>query len=156
MKLLKIFFSIAVVLGLYSCNKDKVSTYSKEEGEMFLEENKSKPGVIVTDSGLQYKITKEGNQIKPGASDNVTVHYHGTTPDGVVFDSSIERGQSISFDLNRVIKGWQEGVQLMGEGAEYTFYIPQELAYGNNPPGGGVIQAYMPLIFDVELIKVNK
>lgn len=128
----------------------------KEDGLKFLEENKSKEGVVVTASGLQYKVIKEGNDIKPSETDNVTVHYHGTTPDGTVFDSSVDRGEPASFGLNQVIKGWTEGVQLMGEGAKYTFYIPQELAYGANPRAGGPIKPFMPLVFEVELIKVNK
>jgi FKBP-type peptidyl-prolyl cis-trans isomerase len=128
----------------------------KEDGIKFLEENKGKEGVVVTESGLQYIVVKEGNATHPSATDNVTVHYHGTTPDGTVFDSSVERKETASFGLNQVIKGWTEGLQLMGEGAKYTFFIPQELAYGANPRGGGPIKPFMPLVFDVELISVNK
>ena len=128
----------------------------KEDGLKFLEENKSKEGVKVTDSGLQYLVVKEGNETHPIATDNVTVHYHGTTPDGTVFDSSVDRGEPASFGLNQVIKGWTEGLQLMGEGAKYTFYIPEGLAYGANPRGGGPIKPFMPLVFEVELIKINK
>jgi FKBP-type peptidyl-prolyl cis-trans isomerase len=127
----------------------------KEEGLKFLEENKSKEGVQVTDTGLQYVVLKEGNATKPAATDNVTVHYHGTTPDGTVFDSSVDRGEPASFGLNQVIRGWTEGLQLMGEGTKYKFFIPQELAYGANPRGG-TIKPFMPLVFEVELIKVNK
>ncbi|MEI6864985.1 FKBP-type peptidyl-prolyl cis-trans isomerase [Flavicella sp.] len=127
----------------------------KEDGLKFLEENKAKEGVVVTESGLQYIVIKEGNGIHPEATDNVTVHYHGTIPDGTVFDSSVDRGAPSSFGLNQVIKGWTEGLQLMGEGAKFTFYIPQELAYGANPRGG-LIKPFMPLVFEVELIKVNK
>ena len=131
----------------------------KEEGIKFLEENKSKEGVITTDSGLQYIVLEEGSGETPdGPSANVEVHYHGTTPDGTVFDSSVDRKKSISFGLNRVIKGWTEGVQLMKEGAKYKFFIPQELAYGANAPqgGSGPIKPFMPLVFEVELIKINK
>lgn len=127
----------------------------KEEGIKFLEENKSKEGVVVTESGLQYIVIKEGNDTKPTETSNVTVHYHGTTPDGTVFDSSVDRGEPASFGLNQVIRGWTEGLQLMGEGAKFTFFIPQELAYGANPRGGGPIKPFMPLVFEVELIKVN-
>ncbi|MCO6500715.1 MAG: FKBP-type peptidyl-prolyl cis-trans isomerase [Vicingus serpentipes] len=131
---------------------------AKAEGEKFLAENKTKPGVITTASGLQYIVLKEGTGNQPTATSNVEVHYHGTTPDGTVFDSSVDRGQSISFGLNQVIKGWTEGVQLMKEGAKYKFFIPQELAYGANAPQGGQgpIKPYMPLIFEVELIKINQ
>ena len=127
----------------------------KEAGLQFLEANKNKEGVLTTESGLQYIVVKEGSNNKPSATDNVTVHYHGTTPEGVVFDSSVDRGEPSSFGLNQVIKGWTEGLQLMGEGAKFKFFIPQELAYGANPRGG-VIKPFMPLVFDVELIKINK
>lgn len=129
----------------------------KEEGIKFLEQNKTQPGVQVTASGLQYKVVKEGTGKNPSATSVVKVHYHGTTPDGTVFDSSVERGEPIEFGLNQVIPGWTEGVQLMKEGAKYIFYIPQELAYGANAPQGGQgpIKPYMPLVFEVELIKVN-
>lgn len=135
--------------------QNKESEKIKADGIKFLEENKKKEGVITTASGLQYIVMKEGTGKQPTATSNVEVHYHGTTPDGTVFDSSVERGQSISFGLNQVIKGWTEGVQLMKEGAKYKFFIPQELAYGANPRPGGPIKPFMPLVFEVELIKVN-
>jgi len=127
----------------------------KAAGLKFLAENKVKEGVITTASGLQYIIIKEGTGKQPTATSNVTVHYHGTTPDGTVFDSSVDRGQPASFGLNQVIKGWTEGVALMKEGAKYEFFIPQELAYGASPRPGSPIKPYMPLIFEVELISVN-
>lgn len=133
----------------------KKSESIKADGIKFLEENKKKDGVVTTASGLQYIVMKEGTGKQPTATSNVTVHYHGTTPEGVVFDSSVERNQPASFGLNQVIKGWTEGVQLMKEGAKYKFFIPQELAYGANPRPGGPIKPYMPLVFEVELIKVN-
>jgi FKBP-type peptidyl-prolyl cis-trans isomerase len=135
----------------------KGSESAIEEGEKFLAENKTKEGVTTTESGLQYIVLKEGTGAQPNATSNVEVHYHGTTPDGTVFDSSVDRGQTISFGLNQVIKGWTEGVQLMKEGAKYKFFIPQELAYGANAPGGGSgpIKPFMPLVFEVELIKIN-
>jgi FKBP-type peptidyl-prolyl cis-trans isomerase len=129
----------------------------KEQGLQFLEDNKTQEGVQVTATGLQYIVLKEGTGKQPIATSNVEVHYHGTTPDGTVFDSSVERGESISFSLNQVIAGWTEGLQLMKEGAKYKFFIPQELAYGANAPQGGQgpIKPYMPLVFEVELIKIN-
>ena len=129
----------------------------KADGEAFLAENATKEGVLTTASGLQYIVMKEGNGAQPTAASNVEVHYHGTTPNGTVFDSSVERGKSISFGLNQVIPGWTEGVALMKEGAKYKFFIPEELAYGANPPQGGQgpIKPFMPLVFEVELIKVN-
>lgn len=126
-----------------------------KEGVAFLEANKTKEGVVTTESGLQYIVLKEGTGRQPSATSSVTVHYHGTTPEGVVFDSSVNRGQPATFGLNQVIKGWTEGVQLMKEGAKYKFFIPNQMAYGSNPPPGGVIKSLMPLIFEVELIKVN-
>ncbi len=130
----------------------------KEQGVKFLEENESADGVVTTESGLQYVVLTEGGENHPTATDNVTVHYHGTTIDGTVFDSSVDRGTPASFGLNQVIKGWTEGLQLMGEGAKFKFFIPQELAYGANAPGGGqgVIKPFMPLVFEVELISINK
>jgi len=95
----------------------------KADGIQFLRENKEKEGVVTTDSGLQYLVLKKGDDSKkPGATDNVTVHYHGTTPDGTVFDSSVDRKTPASFGLNQVIKGWTEGLQLMGEGAKFKFF----------------------------------
>ena len=128
------------------------------EGLKFLEENKTKEGVVTTASGLQYEVMTQGEgDVHPTATSNVEVHYHGTTPDGTVFDSSVDRGETISFGLNQVIKGWTEGVQLMTVGSKYKFTIPQELAYGANAPqgGSGPIKAYMPLVFEVELFKIN-
>ena len=136
--------------------KQKLASASQiKEGEEFLAENAKKEGVITTESGLQYIIMKEGTGKKPTETSNVTVHYHGTTPDGTVFDSSVERGEPATFNLNQVIKGWTEGVALMKEGAKYKFFIPQELAYGANPRPGGPIKPYMPLIFEVELISIQ-
>ena len=135
----------------------KKSESVKTDGLKFLEENKTKEGVVTTASGLQYIVLKEGEGDHPVATSTVEVHYHGTTPDGTVFDSSVDRGKTISFGLNQVIKGWTEGVQLMTVGAKYKFFIPQELAYGANAPGGGggAIKPFMPLVFEVELFKIT-
>ncbi len=127
----------------------------KQVGEEFLAKNAKKSGVKVTASGLQYEVLKEGKGEHPVATSKVKVHYHGTTPEGVVFDSSVERGEPISFGLDQVIKGWTEGVQLMKVGAKYRFYIPQELAYGPSSPSP-TIKPYMPLVFEVELIEIEK
>ncbi len=135
---------------------EKQYAKSKEDGIKFLTENKKKNGIKVTASGLQYEILKAGTGAHPTATSTVKVHYHGTTPDGRVFDSSVDRGEPISFGLNQVIKGWTEGVQLMQVGAKYKFYIPQELAYGANPQPGSIIEPYMPLVFEVELIAIEK
>lgn len=129
----------------------------KKEGVKFLEENKTKEGVVTTESGLQYIVLKEGTGKSPTANDVVVVNYHGTTINGEVFDTTQGKDKPAQFSVNRVIKGWTEGLQLMKEGAKYKFFIPQELAYGVNAPRGGtgVVKPFMPLIFEVELIEVK-
>ena len=127
---------------------------TKKEGLAFLAENKKRPEVKITQSGLQYEVIREGIGPKPGPTSRVKVHYHGTTPAGDVFDSSVDRGQPSEFGLNQVIKGWTEGLQLMRAGSKYKFFIPQELAYGANPQPGSIIEPYMPLVFEVELLEV--
>lgn len=126
----------------------------KAQGEQFLEENKLKEGVVVTESGLQYEVLRMGKGQKPQETDRVKVHYHGTLIDGTVFDSSVERGEPITFGLNQVIKGWTEGVQLMPVGSKFRFYIPQELGYGSQK--AGQIPPYSTLIFEVELLGIEK
>lgn len=125
----------------------------REEGEAFLEANKNKEGVVCLPSGLQYTVLREGTGKKPKATDRVKCHYEGTLIDGTVFDSSYKRGEAATFPLNGVIAGWTEGVQLMGEGAKYRFFIPYNLAYGTRGAGQS-IPPYAALIFDVELIEV--
>lgn len=128
----------------------------KDEGIAFLAENAKKEGVMTTASGLQYKVLEQGDAsaAKPKATDKVNVHYHGTLIDGTVFDSSVDRGQPISFALNQVIPGWTEGVQLMNVGSKYRFYIPYDLAYGSRG-AGGAIKPYAALIFDVSLLAIE-
>jgi FKBP-type peptidyl-prolyl cis-trans isomerase len=128
----------------------------KQIGPKFLEQNKKKSGVKVTASGLQYEVIKQGIGKKPTASNTVKVHYTGTLVDGTKFDSSVDRGEPTEFGVNQVIPGWIEGLQLMAVGSKYKFYIPSELAYGDNPPPGGVIQPGSTLIFDVELLEIKK
>jgi FKBP-type peptidyl-prolyl cis-trans isomerase FklB len=124
---------------------------AKEIGVAFLAENAKKPGIKTTASGLQYQVVKEGKGGNPSATSRVKVHYHGTTVDGKVFDSSVDRGEPVEFGLDQVIVGWTEGLQLMKKGAKYRFFIPEELAYGANPPSPA-IEPYSCLIFDVELL----
>ena len=135
--------------------KDNVSAAAKAEGEKFLAENAKKDGISVTESGLQYHHDTVGTGKSPDANDKVTVHYKGTLLDGTEFDSSYKRGEPISFPLNGVIPGWTEGLQLMNIGGKTTFYIPQELAYGERPNPGGPIPPFAALIFEVELIEVE-
>ena len=124
------------------------------KGETYLKSNAEKEGVTVTDSGLQYSVLTEAEGNKPAATDSVTVHYRGTLLDGTEFDSSYTRGQPATFQLNQVIPGWTEGVQLMSEGAKYQFVIPYQLAYGERGAGAN-IGPYETLVFEVELIKIN-
>ncbi len=126
----------------------------KKEGEEFLAANKLKDSVKVTASGLQYKILREGTGKAPAETSTVTVHYRGRLTNNVVFDESYGRGEPTTFQLNQVIKGWTEGLQLMKEGAKFEFYIPNQLAYGERPAGQLIPPGSM-LIFEVELIAVK-
>lgn len=137
---------------------EKREIYTKkltEEGQKFLEENKSKPGVKTTESGLQYEVITAGNGAKPKATDQVTVHYKGTLLNGKQFDSSYDRGEPVTFPLNQVIPGWTEGVQLMPVGSKYKFYIPYTLGYGERGAGQD-IPPFSTLIFEVELLKIGE
>jgi FKBP-type peptidyl-prolyl cis-trans isomerase FklB len=125
----------------------------KKAGEKFLEENKTKKGVVVTKSGLQYIVLKEGKGDSPKATSRVKVNYKGTLIDGTEFDSS---KKPVEFAANRVIKGWTEGLQLMKVGSKYKFFVPQELAYGAFPRKGGKIKPFSTLIFEVELVSIPK
>ncbi|WP_191603218.1 FKBP-type peptidyl-prolyl cis-trans isomerase [Marinomonas algicola] len=155
----KIILLIAIVaIGFFLFNKSKknkeLAIENVKAGDAFLEENKQNVDVHTTDSGLQYKVLQEGSgDIHPKATDTVKVHYHGTLIDGRIFDSSVDRGEPISFGLNQVIAGWTEGVQLMVVGEKRRFYIPSTLAYGNSSTG--MITAGSTLIFDVELLAIN-
>ena len=127
---------------------------NKMKGTTYLEENASKEGVTVTDSGLQYSVVTQGDGAKPMATDQVTVHYRGTLIDGTEFDSSHSRGEPATFGLNQVIPGWTEGVQLMNIGSKYLFVVPHELGYGERG-AGGAIGPFETLIFEVELIEIK-
>lgn len=140
---------------VFKARMDKVAEKEKESGKAFIEKFIKDEGATKTESGLAYKVIKEGTGATPTAEDIVEVHYHGTLADGTVFDSSVERGKTISFPLNRVIKGWTEGLQTMKEGGKTKFVIPSDLAYGEagappKIPGGAT------LVFEVELFKVTK
>lgn len=126
---------------------------NKEEGEAFLAENKTKEGVITTESGLQYTVLKEGTGKRPTEEDKVKVHYHGTLIDGTVFQSTVEEGKPTSFGVKGVIAGWTEGLQLMKEGAKYKFFIPSDLAYGPQQRSEK-IKGNSTLIFEIELLEI--
>lgn len=131
----------------------KLGEAAKREGEEYLEKNAARSGVTVLPSGLQYEVVREGTGRKPKTTDSVKCHYEGTLVDGTVFDSSRRRGEPAVFPLNGVIRGWTEGLQLMQEGAVYRFFIPYNLAYGENGAGAS-IPPYAALVFEVELIEV--
>ena len=143
-----------IATNYYQAMVEKRSQKNRAEGEAFLAENTKKEGVITTASGLQYEILIKGNGRKPSPSDRVKVHYHGTTLDGNVFDSSVDRGTPAEFGVTQVIAGWIEGLQLMPVGSKWRLYIPQELAYGANPNPRGPIQPYAMLIFELELLDI--
>lgn len=126
-----------------------------KEGEDFLAANKSKNGVVTLPSGLQYEIIKAGTGVKPAAEDQVKCHYHGTTIDGKVFDSSVDRGEPAVFPVNRVIPGWTEALQLMPVGSKWKLFIPAALAYGERGAGQD-IKPNSTLIFEVELLEIVK
>ena len=142
-----------VVTAFLQAQEEEKGKEARKAGEDFLAENAKKEGVVVLPSGLQYTVLTEGKGKKPSATDNVKCHYEGTLIDGTVFDSSYRRGEPATFPLNGVIAGWTEGVQLMGEGAKFRFFIPYNLAYGSRG-AGQQIPPYAALIFDVELIEV--
>lgn len=136
-----------------NAEREEKGKTAKVEGEKYLAENAKKDGVVVTKSGLQYMVLREGTGRQPKATDSVRCHYEGFLIDGTVFDSSVQRGEPATFGLQQVIAGWTEGLQLMKEGAKYRFFIPYLLAYG--PSGAGnSIPPYAALIFDVELLAV--
>ena len=146
-------FTILLGITMFSMANAKSAEENKTEGAAFLAENSKKEGVVTTASGLKYQVLTQGDGSKPAATDNVSVHYKGTTLDGKEFDSSYSRGAPATFPLNRVIPGWTEGVQLMPEGSKYRFYIPSDLAYGTRGAGRD-IGPNATLIFDIELIKI--
>jgi FKBP-type peptidyl-prolyl cis-trans isomerase FklB len=134
--------------------KNEKADANRKAGQVFLKENKKKPGVVVLPSGLQYEVLVEGVGKRPLATNKVTCHYHGTLIDGTVFDSSVSRGQPATFPLNAVIKGWTEGLQLMPVGSKWRFYIPAHLGYGDRQVSAQ-IGANSTLVFDVELLSFS-
>ena len=138
----------------FSAKQNEMQQMNKQEGELFLAENKKKENVVTLTSGLQYEILTEGNGDLPKAKDKVKCHYHGTLINGTVFDSSVQRGQPAVFGVNQVIKGWVEALQLMPVGSKWRLFIPSNLAYGEQGAGND-IQPNSALIFEVELLGIQ-
>jgi len=134
--------------------QEKESVAKKADGAAFLAENKTKEGVKITESGLQYQVVLPAEGPKPQLTDSVEVHYQGFLLNGTKFDSSIDRGEPITFPLNQVISGWSEGIQLMSVGSKYKFFIPYTLGYGDKG-AGAIIPPFATLIFEVELLKIK-
>ncbi len=155
---MKIIWALLAIVGLWYIFHQYAGRGKAAEnisaGTAFLAENSKNEGVQSTASGLQYQVLQAGTgTIHPTAKDRVKVHYHGTLLDGTVFDSSVDRGEPISFGLSQVIRGWTEGLQLMVEGEKTRLFIPSSLAYGNR--AAGKIKPGSTLIFDVELLGIN-
>ncbi|WP_261818191.1 FKBP-type peptidyl-prolyl cis-trans isomerase [Vibrio gallicus] len=153
-----LFPAIIIVLAVFMAyrvwNNHKEGQVNFEQGQEFLKQNAQRSEVITTESGLQYEVLHKGDgETHPGPKSVVKVHYHGTLIDGTVFDSSVDRGEPIEFPLNKVIKGWQEGLQLMTKGDKFRLFIPSTLAYGKG--GTGPIPASATLIFEVELLDIK-
>jgi FKBP-type peptidyl-prolyl cis-trans isomerase FklB len=146
--------NMSITNYLQQLKKEKAAA-ARKAGAEFLASNKSKPGVIELPSGLQYQVIQEGTGPKPGLTDKVKCHYHGTLIDGTVFDSSVDRGQPIDFPVNGVIRGWIEALQLMTVGSKWKLFIPADLAYGDQQAGAKIAPG-STLIFDVELIEIVK
>lgn len=142
-----------VMMQLMTQAQESKAQAQIQAGAQFLAENKKRPGVQTTASGLQYEVLQQGTGVKPTETDTVTVNYVGTLINGQEFDNSYKRGKPISFPLNGVIRGWTEGVQLMATGSKYKFYIPYQLGYGTNE--AGTIPPGSTLVFEVELLEVN-
>ena len=132
----------------------KEAEAAKEEEIRFLAENKTKEGVITTESGLQYKVLNQGEGDKPGIDDRATVHYTGSLLDGTVFDSSVERGEPVTFGVAQVIQGWTEVLQLMPLGSKFMLWIPSGLGYGAQ--GNGPIKPNSTLVFELELLDIEE
>lgn len=151
MKTIKL--SILTVLSFLFISSFAVAQDVKTEGEAFLKAKKLEKGVITLKSGLMYKVITEGTGKTPTIGQKTKMHYHGTSIDGKVFDSSIDRGAPLSFAPNQVIKGWTEAMQLMKEGSVWEVYLPYQLAYGTRGAGAS-IKPYQALVFRMEMIKV--
>ncbi len=147
--------AVELIQNYFQNAEKKIASQNLVEGEEFLAENATADGVVVTESGLQYRVDSLGTGAMPTATDRVSVHYTGRLLDGTVFDSSVERGEPATFGVNQVIKGWTEGLQLMPVGSKYTLFIPADLAYGERA-AGQQIKPNSTLIFEVELLGIEE
>jgi FKBP-type peptidyl-prolyl cis-trans isomerase FklB len=145
----------ACIMDYMQISKSEKASPNKKAGQAFLEQNKTKPGVITTASGLQYSIITEGTGARPTGDEQVKVHYHGTLLDGTIFDSSVQRGEPITLGIRNVIPGWTEALQLMPVGSKWKLFIPSDLAYGDNQAGPSIGPG-STLIFEVELLEIVK
>ena len=158
MRMLLAVVVIALVVFYFfsQMNNQKAAKENIEKGNIFLAENAKRKGVVITNSGLQYEIIKAGTDtVKPKLTDRVKCHYHGTLINGFIFDSSVDRGEPISFDVNGVIAGWTEALQLMTVGSKWKLYVPSELAYGYRQMGPSIAPG-STLIFEVEVLAIEK
>jgi FKBP-type peptidyl-prolyl cis-trans isomerase len=144
----------AITQGYFVKAQSMEGVKNKEAGQKFLADNGKRTGVVTTASGLQYEILKEGNGPKPAAENTVKVNYHGTTVEGIIFDSSVDRGEPVTFGLGQVIKGWTEALQLMPVGSKWKIFIPSELGYGEQA-AGPKIKPNSVLIFELELLSIE-
>ena len=148
--------SNAFLQSYFQAQFAKKAEADKAASKKYLDENKAKPGVITTASGLQYQVVSTGTGPKPKATDKVKVHYTGTLTDGKKFDSSIDRNEPVVFPVGQVIPGWTEALQLMNVGSKWKLVVPSELGYGERGTGNGQIPPNSVLLFDVELISIEK
>ena len=142
------------IQGILARRESEKAAKTMEQETTFLKENKLKQGVITTESGLQYKIIREGIGLSPDDNDTIVVHYKGSLVDGTTFDSSYDRKEPITITAGQVIQGWGEGLKLMKAGGQYELYIPQNLAYGEQG-AGGVIPPFATLIFEMEIVEIK-
>lgn len=142
-----------IINEFFEALQNKMSEQGQSEGKAFLDANAARSEVVTLTSGLQYEVITEGNGSTPKASDSVKVHYHGTTIDGKVFDSSVQRGEPATFGVTQVISGWVEALQLMPVGSKWKLFIPSDLAYGAQG-AGQAIPPHTALIFEVELLAI--
>ena len=142
------------IQAYFTAKQNEILEMNKQEGELFLAENKKKESVVALPSGLQYEVLTEGDGAIPIATDTVKCHYHGTLMDGTIFDSSVERGQPATLGVTQVIKVWVEALQLMSVGSKWKLYVPSNLAYGEQGAGND-IEPNATLIFEVELLGIE-